>query len=274
MGQADELPPKIRALLDIVRINAPLIMLFEGWLDRFLEWGIQPEIGFDWRALDIPRKDLKMMARRMAGAGLRTTAHGPFMDLASGARDPLILKISRERYARALEAAALFSPAYMVFHPSYEKAHHTYYRSEWLETNLETWRTVIHRADDLGIRAILENTYETGPFELEPLLAGLAADGVGFCLDFGHAQAFGETDITVWLQTLAPYLEVLHLHDNNGDCDEHLALGAGRIDFRAYLTWLVERDIRPSITLEPHHEEHLWPSLSTLADLWPWHLPT
>ena len=43
------------------------------------------------------------------------------------------------------------------------------------------------------------------------------------------------------------------------------------IDFKHLFAYLISNDLpRPIITLEPHREEDLWPSLEYLATVWPW----
>ena len=43
------------------------------------------------------------------------------------------------------------------------------------------------------------------------------------------------------------------------------------IDFKLLFAYLISNDLpRPIITLEPHQEEDLWPSLNYLATVWPW----
>jgi len=56
-----------------------------------------------------------------------------------------------------------------------------------------------------------------------------------------------------------------HLHDNNGSKDEHLPLGNGKIDFYPLIGFLKKRKELPLITLEPHEEADLWPSMEYLS---------
>ena len=81
-------------------------------------------------------------------------------------------------------------------------------------------------AEDMGVTFAVENMprwpyfFLTTPEDL-PLI-----DGFGFCLDVGHAhmnECLGEF-LTV------PFTH-LHLHDNDGRLDQHLAVGEGTIDF-------------------------------------------
>ncbi|MEW5724382.1 MAG: sugar phosphate isomerase/epimerase family protein [Thermodesulfobacteriota bacterium] len=268
------MPSRQRAVLDLVRVNAPAVMLLEGLAEEFLSRRLCPEVGLDARALDeTAPADLAGLARRFQAAGLHPAVHGPFLDLSPGALDPEVLKVTRARYARTLELAALFEPEHVVFHPGYEWSKHQVYREKWLETSLETWRPLARRAGELGIRLVLENTLEREPEDFFPLFEALAPEGVGFCLDTGHAAAFGRVPLLAWLEALAPRLAVLHLHDNHGDRDEHLALGRGVIDFAALFSFLAGWGMKPAaVTLEPHTEADLWPGVAVLAELWPWPL--
>jgi len=74
-----------------------------------------------------------------------------------------------------------------------------------------------------------------------------------------------------WVQVLGPYLRQLHLHDNRGEEDEHLALGQGSIDFKSLFGALKTTIRRPlALTLEPHQEKDLWPSIGYLEINWHW----
>jgi len=47
----------------------------------------------------------------------------------------------------------------------------------------------------------------------------------------GHAHAFTALPPRVWVERLGPRIVHLHVHDNAGDDDRHLAPGEGSIDF-------------------------------------------
>jgi sugar phosphate isomerase/epimerase len=261
-----------RAILTQVRINAPAIMLKDGLLDKFVAWRANPEVGLDAQALDkLSSEDIVRLGNRFEESGLKPTVHGPFLDLAPGALDQKVLEISRQRYHQALEIAGRFRAEHIVFHPSYDNKRHQFYREQWLELNEATWIPLAHRARELNVRMVLENTYEETPEVLATLFETLAPHGVGFCFDLGHASAFGRVPMFDWLEAIGHYLAAVHLHDNHGDRDEHLAVGRGSIDFRSFFQWLVDHGIRPAVvTLEPHTEADLAPGLKALAELWPW----
>jgi sugar phosphate isomerase/epimerase len=58
-------------------------------------------------------------------------------------------------------------------------------------------------------------------------------DGVGICLDFGHAHLDG--DVIDAVETVSEHLIATHAHDNRGRSDDHLLPFDGTIDWAATL---------------------------------------
>ena len=84
-------------------------------------------------------------------------------------------------------------------------------------------------------------------------------------------QVQGRAPLEEWLDVLGPFIGQLHLHDNGGKKDDHLALGRGRIDFRPLFAFLkAERPRPPVVTMEVHRYDDIWASLEFLERLWPW----
>ena len=54
-------------------------------------------------------------------------------------------------------------------------------------------------------------------------------DGVGICLDFGHAHLDG--DVVDAIETVSEHLIATHVHDNRGRADDHLLPFDGTIDW-------------------------------------------
>ncbi len=102
-----------------------------------------------------------------------------------------------------------------------------------------------------GVRLSIENTPLTGPVDFSEtfkLLNDLDMDTthVGMCLDIGHANLFSGThnDYIRYIDKLAPEIPIIHLHvhENWGDCDNHLPLFTGPArDNDAGVRTLVER---------------------------------
>ena len=271
-NSSDVLSPPIRKLLHQVQINIPFTMLYDTYLDRFLEYRLNPEIGIDAEALErFDLSDYQGIAETLHDHHLTVTLHGPFIDLAAGSTDPAVKAVSRNRFEQLLELVPIFRPAAIVCHAGYDWKRYSYFRDEWMKNSRETWSWLADRLLAQGSRLMLENVYETDSRDMGDILQLLKSRNVGFCLDAGHLIAFGRGDLKQWLADLGTYIGQLHLHDNHGSDDEHIALGKGKIDFKLLFTYLISHNLpRPIITLEPHEEAALWPSLDYLATLWPW----
>ena len=164
----------------------------------------------------------------------------------------------------------IFQPRSIVCHIGYEARHYHGLEERWLAHSVATWEPLAAQAAAYGALLALENVYETQPELIRQLFARLQAPNIRFCLDVGHLQAFGGGDFPEWLELLGSLVGQLHLHDNNGARDEHLALGQGIIPFPDIIGFLPPAMTPPLITLEPHHENSLLPSLEYLAAHWPW----
>ncbi len=269
---SENLTQPIQALLRQVQVNIPFTMLHDSYLDRFLGYELNPEIGLDAKALDrFDFSDFQRIAEKLQAHHLSVTLHGPFIDLSAGSSDPAIKAVTRSRFEQLLKLVPVFRPRAVVCHAGYDWSRYGYNREEWIESSLDTWSWLAGSLVEQGSRLMLENVYENRPQDIGVILEGLKSQNVGFCLDAGHLFAFGRSELKPWLEKLGSTIGQLHLHDNHGRDDEHLPMGQGKIDFKLLFAYLISNDLpRPIITLEPHREEDLWPSLDYLASLWPW----
>jgi sugar phosphate isomerase/epimerase len=259
------------ALVAQVQVNIPFPFLQAGYLERFLQRGLNPEIGLDAYSLGHYAPGVfGGAARAFQKAGRRITLHGPFQDLAPGALDDGVLAASRRRLRQAFRYLSVFRPTAVVCHLGYDERRYLWDQESWLARSAATWRELAALAATYGVTVMLENVYETEPGLFLEVLSRVGAPNLKVCFDVGHLLAFSTGDFSGWLKTLAPVIGHLHLHDNHGDGDAHLALGAGRVPVPDILQTLAGQDCRPSVTLEPHQEGSLEPSLDYLATIWPW----
>jgi sugar phosphate isomerase/epimerase len=254
-----------------VQVNIPFPYLWRGYLELFLELGLNPEIGLDHYSLGrYAPAVFRRAARAFHQAGRRITLHGPFQDLLPGALDDQILAASRRRLRQACRFLPVFRPVSIVCHLGYAARFYGSDTPKWLRRATATFKELAARAAAHGVTVMLENVYETDPELHLELICRVDAPNLKVCLDVGHLYAFGGGDWPRWLNALAPVIGQLHLHDNHGEADTHLALGAVTIPLPEILQVLAERGPQPLITLEPHQEGSLNPSLEYLARIWPW----
>jgi sugar phosphate isomerase/epimerase len=260
------------SVIEKVQVNIPFTMLTESYLDFFVQQRLNPEIGFDAAALDHhDYSDFRRIAETLHEAGLTITLHAPFEDLSPGSKDPGVRAVTLRRFDQTLKLVPLFKPKTVVCHAGYDDRRYWYTRDLWVDNSVETWSWFGQALNAEGVSLMLENVYEGSPDDILVLLKRLENQGTGFCLDTGHQAVFSHVALEKWIESLGPYLGQLHLHDNRGEKDEHLAIGKGAIDFNSFFDELksLKKD-PPLITLEPHREQDFRPSIEYLEKIWPW----
>lgn len=251
-------------------VNAPFYRLQRD-IDQFIENRIQPEIGLEGDVLYTQSiDDFRAIGDKLRNAGLSCTIHAPFYELSPGAVDPHIRRVSREKLKKAFALIPVFGPKSIVCHLGFEENKHGYKEKEWFKYSLEAWRELLETAVSHQTPLMLENTYERSPEQHRRMLCALDSPYGRFCLDVGHVLAFAGNSWHDWLPELSPWLGQLHLHDNHGGIDEHLAVGKGIFHFSEFFSYLQENNLKPLITLEPHQEEGLGESLAALDQLADW----
>lgn len=234
-------------------------------LDFVLANRLQPEIGLEGDVLyTATATEYREVARTLETAGLSCTLHAPFFDLAPGALDEKILAASRAKLSLAFGLIKIFRPISVVCHLSYEQNKQGYKEEAWFAAALATWRELLAVAEAGNARLMLENTYETGPGQHLRMLRTLASPAAGFCFDAGHTLAFAKGHWQDWFPAMLPWLGQLHIHDNNGERDEHLPPGRGIFDFPGFSAFLRDNRLAPILTLEAHNEAFIRESLEAL----------
>jgi sugar phosphate isomerase/epimerase len=252
-----------KKLLEKVQVNVPFLKLKNNYLHLFMDYGMNPEIGIDANVLDSESdKAFRDVAKILKTKNRKITLHGPFMDLVPGGLDKMLLKATRHRLERFFEIVPVFEPVNVICHTGYTPCHYREHWKEWLDNSVATWKSHVDLAERSGFKLLLENVYETDPEAHCALFNAIPSKAFGFCLDIGHQHAFGKLPLEEWMGALGEKIMELHLHDNNGEEDAHLAVGKGSADFTGLFRFINEKGLSPTITLEPHREETLWQSLA------------
>lgn len=185
----------------------------------------------------------------------------PFVDI----REQAIAEIERD-----MEIFAELGADKVNVHPY---SHVPLHENRWIrETNISTFQRLVAKAEQIGIRFMMENMaplFNT-PRDLSTIFT--AVPGLYFHLDVGHANLETEHNLTVELASLfCERLIHVHFSDNNGgDLDLHLPLGVGKIDWKWIVHILKRVGYDDTITLEvfAHDREHLLFSRDKLLRLW------
>ena len=257
----------MKRILKTVQVNLPFQQLHQQYLPLVVKEKVNPEIGFNCDVLDGFRRDQFVeVAKILRDTGASITFQAPFMDLRPGALDPRIRQVTIDRLNQVFDLVPYFKPMAVVCHPSFDERYYVASAPRWLENSIDTWGRFGKLAGEMDTLIMLENVYEADPGRIGALLDALNSPRLRFCFDTGHFNAFSKTGLDVWLQRVGNRIGELHLHDNNGQTDDHLPVGEGSFPFRRLFDYLQEKKLKPIFTVEPHNEKNLWGTLQNIRD--------
>lgn len=171
--------------------------------------------------------------------------HPPFhMNLCS--RVPLV----RNRHARYIKKCIRFAHAVGAGHLTLHMGNfykYAIWAHPWenaIARLLKLLKNVLPYCEKYGIRLALENMVPV-PAEIgyrflgdnvtdfQRIFSGLESQYLQFCLDIGHAHIGGGP--LPFIEKLGVKLTCVHFHDNKGEYDDHLDVGAGSVDWEEIL---------------------------------------
>jgi sugar phosphate isomerase/epimerase len=236
----------------------------EKYIQFILEHKLNLEIYFNADTLDsISTSDILSLQKTL-NYSPSLSFHAPFMDLAPAAIDSKVKKATIERFNQVLNISEILNPKAIVFHSGYEKWKYALNMSIWLNESLEIWTMVNERAKKKGVKIAVENIFEDEPENIRLLMEKMNSDNFGVCFDTGHCNLFTKAPLQEWLNSLAPYIIELHLHDNDRSADLHLPIGDGNFDFNMLFSKLRGKDY--IYTIESHTPERVLKSIDRLRD--------
>ena len=175
----------------------------------------------------------------------RRVFHAPFAELCPAAIDPLVRAVTRQRFLQAAALAKRCGAGKMVVHSGFIPL--VYYPEWFAPQSAAFWREFLDEVD--GLTLCVENVLEASPDALRQIAEQVNDPRLRICLDVGHAFC-QSGDLAPWLDALAPYISHVHLHNNHGTFDEHLALYDGALDMAAVIRQLEALAPQATYTLE------------------------
>jgi len=217
------------------------------------------------------RGEVKELAKWFRSNDCAATLHQPIFDGRSSGSDwsrhvsPTINLIDVEKtrridamdeVKRALEAAEQINIDSIVLHLGTKD-------DTWSERTLDLCMTAIEHikafAHPLGAKTLVETLHNdvTTPEHLMEMLRIGHLDTVGVTLDIGHVNLHDMGGVENAFAILGDRIKQLHLHDNNGERDEHLWPGEGTVDWDAVRTGIAGMKQAPTGTLEIHYQPEI-----------------
>jgi len=154
-------------------------------------------------------------------------------------------KIVWECMHRAVYGTYLFGAKYLVIHPQMPYGWGSEEDADFSEKlTVELLRELMPDCEKYGVVLCLENM----PMKAHRIsvmkkiveaVEQVDSGNIGICLDTGHSNVFAE-DLGDVVRCAAPYLKVLHVHDNGGGWDEHLLPYLGSCNWDSFTKALAE----------------------------------
>ena len=234
-----------------------LINLLDGDKEQCLDYAVSHGHGLEIRDIDWSSvmDDAAARARSIQHyrsivariPGLVTT-HSPDRDLSPGHTDPQVVAETRECITAFLDFAEEIHLPRVISHTwSDDEALERRGLAGWVERHSAFWREVLAGR---SVEVCLENSWGHGPELLAAEVDAIDLPNVGACLDVGHAHLQGGSPQHQWVDVLGPRIRHMHLHDNDGSSDQHLATGDGTIDWQQLIAALRRNGLTPAATLE------------------------
>jgi sugar phosphate isomerase/epimerase len=186
--------------------------------------GIEVQAFYHPKALSNPVL-LKRTADMVAGLSV-VAMHGPFGDLNPGSFDPLVRETPRQRIQEGFDIASHLCAKHIVYHDG--RVPRTNPEESWITTSVGFWNSFMKQVPQ-DVHVYLENMLEEGPNVLSDIIDQVNSPNLHANLDIGHAHCNSRTPVVQWVMLFGDRIGYVHLHDNNGECDEHLGLCEGSI---------------------------------------------
>jgi sugar phosphate isomerase/epimerase len=165
----------------------------------------------------------------IASTHLGITVHAPYGDLNLATLNDPIWRESIRQICSCIESAGRITDR-VTIHPGYLSPLGKLMPEKVWNFQKEALRQIGKCAQEHSVLACLENMIGVKEFlcRLPEELIGMTEgiEGIGMTFDFGHANTMGKVADFLAVVHKADHI---HIHDNNGMSDEHLALGKGTI---------------------------------------------
>ena len=189
--------------------------------------------------------------------------HGPFLDLNPMTYDSLILEATKKRYEQVYEAGRRLEAEKIVFHTCHLPD--AYLLIGWAERVADFFKRFLDGKD--GIMIVMENVFDRIPEPMVEVVERVDRPDFRLCLDIGHAHCYSDISVLDWAKSFGSYVSHVHVHDNMGDRDSHIALGEGTIPYEEVLGLLKQNNPQMDCTIECSSLEKVKKSYACLKQL-------
>lgn len=164
---------------------------------------------------------------------LKYTIHAPFIDINIASLNSAVSNTSVSEIKRSVDLANMIDSDIIVVHPGIIGFNGRGKEELIYKIAEDKLKDIGDYAKDNGVNACIENLPNIIDFmyvDLNLLEKTLEKLKLPMTLDIGHAHTAGFTPDEIYFDSV----KHIHVHDNNGRDDTHLALGEGTFDLNRF----------------------------------------
>jgi len=218
------------------------------------------EMGFDYFELTVEApgahpdklaKDRKAIQDALSSYNFGVLAHMPWYFSVAHPYSSIQEAISKE-FCRAFDTAVLFGAKKATLHSEFmpsgiqERQVHT-------AKTIESIKKLHKEAETRGLELLVEN-FNASSFSIRDFKQLFSEVDMGMTFDVGHAFTSDGEGMENYLAQFKKRVKHVHLHDNDRRADQHLPLGAGKVDVARAVKEL-KAFYDGTITLEVHSQD-------------------
>ena len=223
-----------------MKIGASTLAGIETTLEETLEF--IENLGIDYAELVHQFPSENINADILESYNLKYSIHSPFMDVNIAALQDKSRLNSLKQIKDSINLANKINAEAVVIHPGLAPfLANKYFLDKVYERANNSIKELGEYGRDLGVLATIENmpTFDGMLYNnMEDLHNLLTSLDMSMTLDIGHANHSGYSPD----QMIFDSIKHIHIHDNFGDEDAHLALGEGSIELKYIVNNLEEKN--------------------------------
>jgi len=244
------------------------LVIFDGKIENY--FGFARELGLTHLEIDLfareqkiemfSPKRIKEIKKLAAEAGISLSLHLPYC-LNPAALIPEIYKACLKYFKKAFNLGGELGVRWVTAHPGYYQglASWDWMRQDAMAKLKGFLEDMLVTCSSLKIPIALENNImlpQNGQFfhlgssvrDFAGLFSSLDSPYLRMCLDTGHAN-IGE-GVRPYLENFINEIINIHIHDNQGDMDEHLPPGQGTVEWLPFFDYLTGHEFEGVLTIE------------------------
>ncbi len=196
--------------------------------------------------------------------------HAPYIGVNLSIINNVMGKAAVKVMEKTLQLASYINAEIVTIHVGrFSKDYPLRYLSLAVEKAVSRLKKIVKEAENIGVTVSVENSHKAEDVSIaafpEQIEYIVQRTSCRFTYDIGHANTF--TDPSIFIDQLGEYIVNVHIHDNNGERDEHKVVGDGNINFKLILNKLKRLRYNGPMVIEVHSLRDIERSVEAISKL-------